>query len=326
MAAATAMNQPTCCLLLVCGLPGCGKSTFCKSLIARAEQEKQLLGACQWRHLCYDEVEMELRGQGSTHFDPDTWRESRVKAAQAIAEIFENHEKSNESLDEKERLIVLLDDNMYYRSMRKQWYHFARKKGYIYRQVFLESPKQVCLERNRGRPASGQVPDFSIEHMAEVFEWPKETGTSWEAVKPITFSLDSSTTSTDLQVDTFVKHFDNTGSSPPAEVEEDFWKALPEEEAESTEAQVQNDVHNCDVALRRIVSRALAQAPKELGSQKSVLAKEWGARKAALAKSITAGGCGEEELSSAELIEAAEVAFLRACSADVQRVLHGQKH
>lgn len=44
----------------------------------------------------------------------------------------------------------------------------------------IEAPKAVCLERNRGREAACRVPDFSIEHMAEAFEWPAG-GKTWEA-------------------------------------------------------------------------------------------------------------------------------------------------
>ena len=45
----------------------------------------------------------------------------------------------------------------------------------------LEAPTAICLERNRYRDVADRVPDFSIEHMAEVFEWPPHGGNSWEA-------------------------------------------------------------------------------------------------------------------------------------------------
>lgn len=47
--------------------------------------------------------------------------------------------------------------------------------------VKLQAPTAVCLERNRRREAADRVPDFSIEHMAEVFEWPPSGGNTWEA-------------------------------------------------------------------------------------------------------------------------------------------------
>lgn len=44
-----------------------------------------------------------------------------------------------------------------------------------------KAPTAICLERNRCREGASQVPEFSIEHMAEVFEWPSTLGKTWEA-------------------------------------------------------------------------------------------------------------------------------------------------
>ena len=45
----------------------------------------------------------------------------------------------------------------------------------------VKAPTAICLERNRCREGASQVPEFSIEHMAEVFEWPSTLGKTWEA-------------------------------------------------------------------------------------------------------------------------------------------------
>ena len=45
----------------------------------------------------------------------------------------------------------------------------------------VKAPTAICLERNRCREGAAQVPEFSIEHMAEVFEWPSTLGKTWEA-------------------------------------------------------------------------------------------------------------------------------------------------
>jgi len=45
----------------------------------------------------------------------------------------------------------------------------------------VKAPTAICLERNRRREGAAQVPEFSIEHMAEVFEWPSTLGKTWEA-------------------------------------------------------------------------------------------------------------------------------------------------
>ena len=93
------------CLLLVCGLPGSGKSTFCHELVTR----KPSVGrTTSWIHFCYDEVERALREDPDV-FDPETWQEARARITTDVTSLIES--------DESNRVIVL-DDNMYYRSMR----------------------------------------------------------------------------------------------------------------------------------------------------------------------------------------------------------------
>ena len=176
----------------------------------------------------------------------------------------------------EERVVIVLDDNMYYRSMRKRWYHLCREASCAYHQLFLQAPVDLCLERNKLRKPAAQVPDFSIQHMAEVFEWPPEAGGTWEAQGISTF-IDASSSSSEEQVASCLK----TWQSRP-----DFWRPVPElpEAVEET----QSDSHHCDVALRKIVSRALADVPKEHSQLKSTLAKQWGAKKAEMSKKVAA--------------------------------------
>lgn len=90
------------CLLLVCGLPGSGKSSFCHELVARAKAQTST-----WIHFCYDDVEQSLRVDRST-FDPEIWQEARAKITTDVGSL----------LAEERNQVIVLDDNMYYRSMR----------------------------------------------------------------------------------------------------------------------------------------------------------------------------------------------------------------
>ncbi|CAJ1365384.1 unnamed protein product [Effrenium voratum] len=242
------------CLLLVCGLPGCGKSTFCKELVARGGEESWQ-GTSRWIHFCYDEVERTLRTDES-QFDPETWQAARAKISGDVAALLDNSDG---------RIVIVLDDNMYYRSMRKRWYHLCRDRGCAYHQVFLQAPLDVCLERNQRRDLVARVPKFSIEHMAEAFEWPARGGT-WEAQDAVSLLIDEAETCMQIQC---IRDWHS------------FWKPVPAEEGPAEE--VQSESHQCDVALRKVVTRALAEVPKELGPLKSTLAKRWGAKKAELA-------------------------------------------
>lgn len=271
-----------------------------------AAQPELFDGPVEWHHICYDAVEAELRLDLAA-FDPATWQASRLRAAEVVLE------KIGEPTPRSGRKVLILDDNMYYRSMRKQWYHVARERNCSFRQVFLAAPTDACLERNRARDAAARVPDFSVEHMAEVFQWPRTEGGSWEALPLVSTTLDSGGASTSEQVDAFVRRWADAGRCS-------LWTPLPAEATEPA-AEQQGEAHECDVALRRVVSRALGGAPRELGAAKSALAKRWGVRKAALAKQLVAEVKGGRAASTEDLIHEMEDVFLRSCVADVQQAL-----
>ena len=100
-------EEATTCFVLVCGLPGSGKSTFCQELMRRG-QEQSLEGNAQWLHFCYDDVERSLRSDQDT-FNPQVWQEARARITKDVGSLLESEEG---------RRVILLDDNMYYRSMR----------------------------------------------------------------------------------------------------------------------------------------------------------------------------------------------------------------
>lgn len=64
-------------------------------------------GTSKWIHFCYDDVERSLRADQTT-FQPEVWQEARTRISTDVASLLES--------DHGQR-VVLLDDNMYYRSM-----------------------------------------------------------------------------------------------------------------------------------------------------------------------------------------------------------------
>ena len=107
---AMAEAPATTCLLLVCGLPGSGKSSFCQLVTGEGSQGTQGTQGTSWIHFCYDGVERALRADRSS-FDPEAWQEARAKIRADVGSLLDDNES------ESNRVIVL-DDNMYYRSMR----------------------------------------------------------------------------------------------------------------------------------------------------------------------------------------------------------------
>lgn len=75
-----------------------------------------------------------------------------------------------------ERALVLVDDNLYYRSMRKEWFKLARNASLGFCQVLVACPLEEAIRRNASRELP--VPEPSIRVMGSRFELPREE--PWE--------------------------------------------------------------------------------------------------------------------------------------------------
>lgn len=75
-----------------------------------------------------------------------------------------------------EKLLIMVDDNLYYRSMRAAWFRLARSYSLGFCQVFLLCPVEDAVRRNAARIAP--VPEQTITTMAEKFELPRSE--PWE--------------------------------------------------------------------------------------------------------------------------------------------------
>ncbi|XP_051769630.1 L-seryl-tRNA(Sec) kinase isoform X2 [Ctenopharyngodon idella] len=93
-------------------------------------------------------------------------------------------------------LVLLLDDNFYYQSMRYQIHQLARKYGVGFCQVFLHCPLHVCLQRNQQR--SQTVPDEVLLHVCERMEPPNLSRNRWEQ-QSLTLDGTDRITDADLQ-------------------------------------------------------------------------------------------------------------------------------
>lgn len=77
---------------------------------------------------------------------------------------------------DQERALVLIDDNLYYRSMRFEWFKLARDCSLGFCQVFVSCPLEEAIRRNASRKSP--VPESSIRVMESKLELPREE--SWE--------------------------------------------------------------------------------------------------------------------------------------------------
>jgi O-phosphoseryl-tRNA(Sec) kinase len=112
-------------LLVLCGLPGAGKTTLARRLASSLTDGPAQVQA-EVRHCSFDSVYFGGDDGGSEaeappEFELGRWRQSRAQAlAQVERLIAESRAPTSSSL-------VVVDDNMYYRSMRHQCYLIAKK-------------------------------------------------------------------------------------------------------------------------------------------------------------------------------------------------------
>lgn len=131
--------------------------------------------------LSFDDYEaaehMNLRAAKSeSDFNPATWKEARGSAIDRV----EAHLQAASAQSGAYHLIIV-DDNMYYRSMRYSCVQLARKHQAAYIQLYIRVPLRVALQRNALRPLPHRVPDSVMHRMASLLEQPNADKHAWEA-------------------------------------------------------------------------------------------------------------------------------------------------
>jgi O-phosphoseryl-tRNA(Sec) kinase len=77
--------------------------------------------------------------------------------------------------------LVIVDDNMYYRSMRHDLFQLARHHGLAYLQLLVACDPTVAAARNGRRSGAACVPEAAFQRMVQGFETPQPCRFEWEA-------------------------------------------------------------------------------------------------------------------------------------------------
>jgi tRNA uridine 5-carbamoylmethylation protein Kti12 len=200
-------------VLLVCGLPGCGKSTLVNAILradGTSKTSSEMTMAVD--HIEYDEIYHEIRNaiekvdsdiktetdtpRQHLEFDDNkdtmesaegriAWQKSRVVALQRVKQWLSLSHRYDSTPTTR---VLLLDDNFFLKSMRKQVYRMCCNFKQEHRSsevmnlyfgiIHLHASLSVCLQRNAQRPVPVAVE--TIERMLERFEVPTLQN-PWEA-------------------------------------------------------------------------------------------------------------------------------------------------
>ncbi|XP_037813796.1 L-seryl-tRNA(Sec) kinase [Lucilia sericata] len=186
------------CLVALIGLPAVGKTTLCHHLTEMESLPFNVL------HLCYDcYVNFNLE-------NPTQYKEQREQLLQTLSTIINNFKNSHNLTTElitlsdfyrnhqHKDVVILCDDNHYYRSMRYKLYQLAREQNIGFCQIYLETSLDLALERNSLRSGIGKVPNNVIVEMSKRLEVPNASVYKWEENTFILRNFDRNNISQDI--------------------------------------------------------------------------------------------------------------------------------
>ncbi|KAG1708413.1 hypothetical protein DVH05_025092 [Phytophthora capsici] len=172
-----AANSCVAVLVLVCGLPGAGKTTLVKQLVATACSISSRLH----ERISFDDLyEQHVTAEGKPgEFDPEKWKMCQQDMLKRVSNRLK---EQNDPVHRNEcnQLVLLVDDNFQYRSLRKRFFHLTAKLNCGFGVLYVDVPLDICRERNAGRNKREQVPSEVFERMAAAFEPPNGRQNSWE--------------------------------------------------------------------------------------------------------------------------------------------------
>ncbi|XP_003794132.1 L-seryl-tRNA(Sec) kinase [Otolemur garnettii] len=275
-------------LCVLCGLPAAGKSTFARALGHRLRQEQGWAVGV----VAYDDVMPDaFLDEASARPPPFQWKVLRLELlkyleyflmavingcqmspppnrTEAMWEdfitclkeqdlIFSAESEAQSSYlimktDVSRPLLLILDDNFYYQSMRYEVYQLARKYSLGFCQLFLDCPLETCLQRNGQRPRA--LPAETIHMMQRKIEKPNPEKNAWEH-NSLTIQSPACASEASLEV-TDLLHI--ALENPVKYVEDNMEQKETDRLICST-----NMLHQVDQTLRKVVSQTMKEAKDE---------------------------------------------------------------
>ncbi|XP_034050431.1 L-seryl-tRNA(Sec) kinase-like [Thalassophryne amazonica] len=165
-----------------------------------------------------------------------------------------------DGVDDSAPLLIVLDDNFYYSSMRYEVYQLARKHYLGFCQVYLQCAVESCMSRNHNRP--DPVPTQVMLEMIKRLEPPNPKKNSWETNS---ISLTTTQNVSNEDVMKVMELISCAMSNPLSPVEDN----TEQKEADRLKCS-SSVVHQADQACRRLISEAMKTARENQGPPECV--------------------------------------------------------
>lgn len=268
------------CLCVVCGLPATGKSTLAQAINSMTAQQGWRCSVISYDDLIPDDAfNYKTVENEDDHMQQrqTKWRLHRQAVLQCVEQFLQDPSSlelpsticqinadawsqcvhtarvsgaSESSLAHLTPLVLLLDDNFYYPSMRYEVYQLARKYSVGFCQVYLHCLVESCIIRNQRRPHP--LPSEVILAMAQRMEPPNPQKNPWEQS---CISLDTTDNFTDESLQQLKELLTVALDNPLSPVLDN----TGQKEADRLSC-ANSVVHQVDQACRRQVSQAMQRA------------------------------------------------------------------
>uniref|UniRef100_A0A1B6HB79 Uncharacterized protein n=1 Tax=Homalodisca liturata TaxID=320908 RepID=A0A1B6HB79_9HEMI len=186
-------SQRKVCLILLVGIPGSGKSFFRAFLedYMRANNKTEL-GLTRLCSVCYDNYSS-VRNP-SQLCNGNKWKNERLQIMKDVEKMCillkENDYKNikelfpnvivNGSEENPDCNLIVIDDNMFYRSMRYEYFKLGKANNLSFCQIFFDISLEKALKYNEQRNIQAKIPETIIKTMFSKIEQPQPARNLWE--------------------------------------------------------------------------------------------------------------------------------------------------
>lgn len=267
------------CFVILCGVPASGKSTLTKELI---RMEWEIAGKyAHFIYVSYDDFILDERSSKNL-ISLANWKGARKDILRGLEELVLSNGNSESVAEAEEKClskrkqlvsksclcgadhmqrtndifhVILIDDNMYYRSMRYEYYQLARKAALSFAEVYLHCPIKIALSRNASR-ADGVAEDTIVKMYSKI-EKPDPEKFPWEKHS---VTLDTSISQTADNCEMILDLLQNAARNvtPPLKILDE------KEKAKDRAITEKNIIHQADQIIRKHISATLERMKENI--------------------------------------------------------------